>query len=178
MTDYVLLKLSALIPVYGENILNNMFAEYESAHQSSVDDFLSKNAIMMEKKGECRTYLAINPDDFNIIGFFSIGVRCLEIPDDCSLSKNMLKKLNRSEEKVAQAYLLGQLSRAEGYKGLGKILIDEALGKVREAYDIVGCRFIRIDCIDKLIGYYEDYGFHFVKKNSSKDLNQMIMALD
>ena len=30
---------------------------------------------------------------------------------------------------------------------------------------------------DELIGYYQEYGFHFVKKNPDKDLNQMIMLL-
>lgn len=166
-----------MISDYGEELLNRMFADHESVYKSSVDDFLSKKSITMEKKGECRMYIAINTDDMKIIGFFSLGVRCLEIPDDCGLSKNLLKKMNRSEDNIAQAYLLGQLSRAEGYKGFGKTLIDEALLKVREAYDLVGCRLLRIDCMDKLIGYYEEYGFHYVKKNADKDLNQMIMVL-
>ena len=70
-----------------------------------------------------------------IMGFFAIGFRCLEVSDDCGLSKTMLKKLNRSEEDIAQAYLLGQLSRAEGYPGFGKTLIDEAINKIKEAQD-------------------------------------------
>ena len=178
MTDYVLLKLSSMITDYGEEILGRMFADYESVYKSSVDDFLSKNSIPMEKRGECRTYIAINPNDSKIIGFFSIGVRCLQIPDGCGLSKTMLRKLNRSEDNVAQAYLLGQLSRAEGYKGFGRILIDEALKKIKEAYEIVGCRLVRIDCTDRLIGYYEEHGFHYVKKNADKDLKQMLMIID
>ena len=66
VTDYVLLKLSSMISEYGEEILSRMFADYESVHKSSVDDFLSKNSITMEKRGECRTYMAINPNDFPI----------------------------------------------------------------------------------------------------------------
>ena len=92
MTDYVLLKLSLMISDYGEEILGRMFADYESVYKSSVDDFLSKNFIPMEKRGECRTYIAINPNDSKIIGFFSIGVRCLQIPDGCGLSRTGAKQ--------------------------------------------------------------------------------------
>ena len=42
---------------------------------------------------------------------------------------------------------------------------------------IVGYRGVRLDCADELAGYYREYGFHFVKKNIDKDLNQMIMLL-
>lgn len=132
---------------------------------------------MMDKKSECRTYIAYDADTFAILGFFSLGFRCLEIPDDCGLSNTMLKKLNRSDDGVAQAYLLGQLSRAKGCKGFGKVLIDEALSRIKEAQEIVGCRVVRLDCADELVGYYREYGFHFVKKNIDKDLNQTIMLL-
>jgi len=166
-----------MIEVFGEELLNRMFAAYESVYNSTVDDFLTRSSIAMEKRGECRTYLAIDLDDNGIIGFFSIGVRCVEVPDDCGLSKSMLRKMNRSKDDIAQAYLLGQLSRVEGHKGLGRILMDEALLKVREAYGLVGCRLVRIDCKDELVGYYEGHGFHFVRRNEAKDLNQMIMIL-
>ena len=131
----------------------------------------------MEKKCECRTYITYDVETLEIMGFFSLGIRCLEVPDECGLSNSLLKKINRSEEGVAPAYLLGQLSRAEGFKGFGKILIDEALNRIRAAQEIVGCRVIRLDCADELIGYYQEYGFHFVKKNPDKDLNQMIMLI-
>ena len=91
--------------------------------------------------------------------------------------KAVAKKLNRSEDNIAQAYLLGQLSSVEGYPGFGKTLIDEAISKIKEAQGIVGCRVIRIDCTDELIGYYQEYGFYYVKKNLNKNLNQMIMFL-
>lgn len=119
----------------------------------------------MEKKNECRTYIAYDVETSDIMGFFSLGFRCLDIPDDCGLSNTMLKKLNRSDEGVAQAYLLGQLSRAKRYKGFGKTLIDEALFRIKVAQDIVGCRVVRLDCVDELVGYYQEYGFHYVKSS-------------
>ena len=55
-----------------------------------------------------------------------------------------------------------------------EFLMDEALTRIREANAIIGCRAVRLDCTDELIGYYREYGFHFVKKNPDKDLNQIM----
>ncbi len=173
--SYKIVRLSSLLSSYGEDEVLARLSSFEPACESSNDSFLTDNAIPMEKRSECRTYIAYDSDTQAIMGFFSIGFRCLEVPDVCGLSKTMLRKLNRSYEGVAQAYLLGQLSRAKGFKGFGKTLIDEAMSRIRAAQDIVGCRVVRLDCADGLVGYYEEYGFHFVKKNADKDLNQMVM---
>lgn len=166
LTEYVLIRLSKMIEECGESTVLRIFLDYRPVNQSSVDDFLTKSDITMEKKGECKTYLAMNPSNLKILGFFSVGIKCLAIPDNCGLSNNYLKKLNRTEDQVAQAYLLGQLSRSEGYKGFGKVLIAEAMSKIEEAFGIVGCRLVRLDCSDVLVGYYEKRGFHFVQKKT------------
>lgn len=177
MNDYELVRLSSLLSRFDESSVQRILGSFEPVTESSVDSFLTKNSIAMEKRSECRTYIAFKTGSWEIMGFFSIGFRCLDVPDDCGLSSTLLKKLNRSDEGVAQAYLLGQLSRAKEFKGFGKILIDEALARIKAAQEIVGCRTVRLDCADDLIGYYQEYGFHFVKKNPDKDLNQMIMLI-
>jgi len=161
----------------GEEDVSRLFSGYRPAKDSSVDDFLASKAVMMEKKQECRTYVAVDVEQGRMLGFFTLAMRCLEIPDECGLSNSMMRKLNRSEEKVSQAYLLGQLSRSEDVKGFGRVLIDEALARIREANAIIGCRLVRLDCTDELVPYYEGIGFHPVKKNRAGTLNQMVMLL-
>ncbi len=173
----MIFNLSSLLDDLGEDSVTTLFSGYRAAMDSSVDEFLMDRAVMMEKKQECRTYIAVDIEQGSMLGFFALAMRCLEIPDECGLSNSMLKKLNRSEGNVAQAFLLGQLSRSESMKGFGMTLMDEALTRIREANAIIGCRVVRLDCADELIGYYQEYGFHFVKKNPDKDLNQMIMLL-
>ena len=175
--NYDLIRLSFLLSRFGEEAVAKKLETFVPPFKSANDSFLAKMSIVMEKRSECRTYIAFDSETSEIMGFFAIGFRCLEVSDDCGLSKSMLKKLNRSEDNIAQAYLLGQLSRAEGYPGFGKTLINEAISKIREAQEIVGCRVVRIDCTDELIGYYQEYGFYYVKKNLRKNLNQMIMLL-
>lgn len=80
---------------------------------------------MMEKKRECRTYIAVDIEHGSMLGFFALAMKCLDIPDECGLSNSMLRKLNRSESNVAQAFLLGQFSKSESMKGFGTTLMDE-----------------------------------------------------
>ena len=69
-----------------------LFSGYRAAKDSSVDEFLMDRAVMMEKKQECRTYIAVDIECGSMLGFFTLATRCLEIPDECGLSNSMLRK--------------------------------------------------------------------------------------
>ena len=82
------------------------------------------------------------------------------------------------ESKIAQSYLIGQLSRSKlSPKGFGSMLMADAMGLIGTANRIVGCRLVRVDCDDKLVGYYSCFGFRKLKKNGVGDLNQMAYIL-
>ncbi len=103
-------------------------------------------------------------------------MKCIAIPEENLLSRGLLRQCNiDGPSGVAQAYLLGQLVRSKASpKGFGELLIDFAMKKVKEAKSIVGCRILRIDCSDDLVGYYKGHGFRLIRKNPDKGLNQMI----
>ncbi len=74
--------------------------------------------------------------------------------------------------------IFGQLGRDDGSpKGFGKELLSESLRRLTDANRIVGCRMVRLDCTDDLIGYYEGYGFILIGKNERENLNQMVILL-
>jgi len=50
----------------------------------------------------------------------------------------------------------------------------ELLGEVNSR---VGCRVVRLDCRDALIGYYERNGFMKVGRNDERNLNQMVRII-
>lgn len=39
------------------------------------------------------------------MGFFSIGFRCLDVPDDCGLSNTLLKRLDRAMDNARNSWL-------------------------------------------------------------------------
>ena len=103
-------------------------------------------------------------------------MKCIRIPSENLLSSSVLRQCNIDESTgVAQAYLLGQLARSiDSPKGFGKNLIDYAIGRLREAKEIVGCRMARLDCSDDLIDYYKDNGFKPIRSNDGGNLTQMM----
>lgn len=133
---------------------------------------------MMELKDLSRTHLVMS-GDAQIVGFFTLGMKCTRIPEKNCLSNSILKRMNiESATGVAQAYLLGQLCRSkDSQPGFGKELIDYALELVSICRGIVGCRVIRLDCSDDMVGYYEKYGFKVIGKYPGGSLNQMMTLL-
>ncbi|MBQ8644560.1 MAG: hypothetical protein IJ469_07885 [Candidatus Methanomethylophilaceae archaeon] len=114
-----------------------------------------------------------------IIGYFTIGIKCLQVPDNAPITNSMKKKMNiDGRSKVAQSYLIGQLGRDDDSpKGYGGRLLTEAFHRLHGANTIVGCRMVRVDCSDDLIPYYNRHGFHFILKNEDMNLNQMIASI-
>jgi len=178
--DFNLMPLGQVIRSYDEDYVKNMLQSYHDCIGSDQERFLKENSIVMEKKDMCRTYLAIDKDDVtSILGYVSIGLRCLSVPDETSLSKSFSKRMNIDPDtKVAQSYLIGQLSRSkDAPPGLGRSILTDALNLFFSAKKIVGCRLVRVDCSDDLREYYRDMGFNWVMRNKGKDLNQMVYIL-
>ena len=163
---------------YGEDKMDAILEDYHDCIGSDQESFLKEKAIMMEKKNMCRTYLSIN-DKKSILGYFSIGLRCMKVPISENDKKDFNKKMNIDpESRVAQSYLIGQLSRSiDAPKGFGAKLMNDAIERLTMANKIVGCRLVRVDCDDRLVDYYSKYGFRAIKKNDDGDLNQMAYIL-
>ncbi len=153
-----------------------------SAHDEEnpeVSTYLRENAIPMEKRDLSRTYICFTTGNV-ALGFVTLGIKCMAIPKDNLLSNSTLKRMNiESETQVAQAFLLGQLSRSEASApGQGREFMAFALEMLGKAKAIVGCRMVRLDCKDGLVSYYERLGFNLVGNSKTKGLNQMIRFIE
>ena len=176
---YVFLSLSSLIARYGCEKVQNSLNDFIPCLNDETVQFISNKAIAMELRDLSRTYLAVSKTDEAILGFVTIGLKCMRVPEENMLSNSVLKQMNIEESTgVSQAYLLGQLARSKGSpEGFGDKLIDYALKLFCKAKTIVGCRMVRLDCSDNLIQYYERHGFKLISKNHDKDLNQMMILI-
>lgn len=175
--EYTIIALRRIISNDTGN-LQNLLDTYHDCAGSDQESFLKEKAVMMEKKNMCRTYLAID-NNGKIMGYFSIGLRCMKVPISDNDRMDFNKKMNIDpESRVAQSYLIGQLSRSKyAPKGFGAKLINDAIERITMANEIVGCRLVRVDCVDRLVSYYSKYGFRAIKKNDDEDLNQMAYIL-
>ncbi len=137
------------------------------------------NAIPYNKHHNARTYLIVD-NSFLICGYVTLAMACMEIPEGISTSlRRKMQGYGRYSATSVPCFLIGQLAREEGTPErelrLGDIL-GIALRIIKEAQDLVGGRFILVDCIDKLVSLYEKHGFRKVCKTG--ELNQMIMFID
>ena len=176
--DYRLASLRQLLSIYSEDEINQVFSRFRCSRDPDLEEFLHQRAISYEKRDLARVYLALTPDN-EIVGYFSLSMRCGIVPKDSRISRSMYKHLNvQSETDVAQMYLIGQLGRADGSeKGFGKQLMADAMGLIREANAIIGCPVVRIDCKPELMEYYTGYGFQSVRMNESGTLMMMVCLL-
>ena len=174
--NYNIYPLSRLLNDFGDVAVQRMLDTFSCSKDPDRESYIREKAIIMEKKAMSRTYLAVL-DDVEIVGYFSVGMKCMGIPDDVSISNTLRKKLNiNNESHIAQMYLIGQLARSDdSVPGTGAELLDDAFDTIHKAFTAVGCRAVRVDCSDDLVSYYTRHGFTFI--NSSDGLNRMVALL-
>ncbi len=171
-----MVALSTLLEKYGEEWTQTVLSAYQPIYESATESYLHEKAIEMEKRDASRTYVALSDSRLEVLGYFTLSIKCMRMPIDNLLSGKTLKKMNIEKDSlVAQSYLLGQLSRsADAPKGLGATMLDLAFDIFKEAKLRVGCRVVRLDCHDELLGYYKTHGFKLIKRNNENTLNQMM----
>ena len=181
MRAYKTASLRMLMESMDESELQSYLDTFSCSHDSDREDFLHNKAMIFEKKNMARTYLAIM--DERIAGYYTLSIRCLQVPEDRNISKSLSNKMNIDpDNNVAQSYLLGQLGRADySYKGMGADLLEDALEIIKQANELVGCRVVRVDCLDEFIPYYEQHGFRYLcvtdPTEDKPPINQMVQII-
>ncbi|MDR1690416.1 MAG: hypothetical protein LBR42_01055 [Candidatus Methanoplasma sp.] len=154
---------------------------FKCSADTDTEIFLKKKALNHESNDISRTYLILDGDagNFAVKGYFTLAVKCLMIDDRADKAHEIYDQMNINKG-VAQAYLLGQLSKADGTeKGLGKKMIDIALETFIEGNKMFGCRTVRLDCKNepKLLKYYESCGFTPIGMSRDGTMHQMVAII-
>lgn len=154
----------------------------EEASAQDVMRFLSEDAVDMERKGTTRTYLILNDESWaegevRIDGYFSIALKVLFFSKD--IDAGLLEETFGNPKQVnCPACLIGQLARSEtAEKGSGREYLKFALQYIAEASDIVGGRFVYLDCVPEKQRYYEKEGFRFLQNKHKSGLVQMYRVI-
>ena len=177
-TSFHFMPLSYFLSSHGEDVTQRMLDSFEPYIKSSTDDFLKRNAIAMEKRDLSRTFLALS-DDMRLLGFVTLGMKCMRVPAENLLSNKCLRLMNiESRTGVAQAYLLGQIARSkDSPKGMGSELLEYATSKLRACKSSIGCNLVRLDCEDSMVPYYMQHNFRLFREDGEDGMNQMVAFL-
>jgi len=163
-----------------EKDLQSLLTSFRFSAEPAAEDFLRRIAIRHEKNGISRTYLYLGRDDSGshiVRGFFTLAVKCLSLNERHSIPEGVFEQMN-VDRGVAQAFLLGQLAKADGAeKGFGREMVELAFDLFYKGNGIFGCRVVRLDSKDRLLNYYRSFGFEPIGKNHNGTLNQMVAII-
>ncbi len=146
-----------------------------------VISFLRESAIPFEKEGTTRTYLILNDAEWDegrvqIDGYFSIAIKNIYFNNtEADILQNIF---GNPTQKNYPAFLIGQLARgALAPKGAGAAYLDIALSYISTVSNIIGGKFVYLDCVPARQSYYEAHGFSFLQNKHKSNLIQMYRIL-
>lgn len=155
----------------GEETLVQLLSEFSCPLNPDVERFLKEQAIDFAKKHQAVTYLVLSLEDAELLGYFSITIKPLVVKSE-PFSNTVKRKLARFSEidKNEQtynlaAYLIAQLGKNFNDRVKGRITGQELLeAAIRQTqllqYQAGGMvAFVEADNKDKLLSFYENYGF-------------------
>lgn len=180
-------KIINLIDIYnniGEAKTKKILKDYKCELNSDVEYFLKEKSIEFSKQDISRTYIVMSQYKKKdvLVGYFSIATKATIIKKFI-LSNSKRKSLMRyaKYDNEIKGYnialpLIGQLGKNynNGYNKLitGDVLLKLACNKVKESQNLIGGRYVFLECEDteKLKDFYESNGFEcFGKRNLEKD---------
>ena len=181
---YKIINLKDIYNNLGEDRTKEILHDYKCELNKDVEYFLREKAIEFSKQDISRTYIVMSQykDRDVIVGYFAITNKVTSIKR-VKLSETKRKRLLKFAvyDKESKCYsialpLIGQLGKNyyNGYNSLisGDILLKLACDKIKEAQELLGERFVFLECEDKnkLEEFYSNNGFVcFGKRNLEKD---------
>jgi len=147
---------------------------------SDLTNFIHKTARDYEKRQIARTFVLVNSDKNEVVGYFTISMKSLSTN---GMSKTSIKKIDGvSNSRVCiHSFLIGQLGISDNYTEykLGILLLDDAFTKIEMAHDLVAGRYILVDAIHnkKVIKFYTEYGFSLLTTNIEESENSSMRMI-
>ena len=142
--------------------------------------FIHFTALDFENRQIARTFILMNNDENEIVGYFTISMKSLSTN---GMSKTSIKKIDGiSNSRVCiHSFLIGQLGISDNYAHykFGTLLLDDAFLKIEEAHNLVAGRYILVDAVNhkKVINFYAAYGFVSLNTNDEEPESSSIRII-
>jgi len=182
--SYKVINLKNIYNNLGEKETKEELKKFKCELNKDVEYFLHEKAIEFSKQGIAETFIVMSQykGEDVIVGYFSTTNKAINIKK-INLSETKRKRLLRfakydSEYKTYSVALplIGQIGKNydNDYNKLitGDMLLKLACDKIKVAQDVLGGRYVYLECEDKtrLKEFYESNGFVcFGKRNLERD---------
>lgn len=182
--EYSVINLRNIYNTIGEKETEKLMSGFSCNLNPDIENFLKTKSIEFSKKSVAETFIVTTSYQEKpiIVGYFSLAYKITMIKKDILKGKMKNRLLRFSQIDKDKNYylvplpLIGQISKnfENNYDKLitGDELLRLACQKVKEAQEIIGGRFVFLECADnpKLKQFYEDNGFvYFGERELDRD---------
>ena len=188
-------RIDKFAKTVGEAVLSSTLSSFAVPLNSEVEDFIRKKALQATKLKSSISYLVIDEDLADIVGYFTLLVKPFTIQAASLSSKNRRLIARFAEENTeagdytASVYLIAQIGKNyaidEPLQISGGDLLNMALDKLRAAQDLVGGKLVLVEREAdraKLLEFYNANGFKSwngrYDKKDQVQYDQMIRVLE
>lgn len=188
-------RIDKFAKMVGEAVLSSTLSSFAVPLNSEVEDFIRKKALQATKLKSSISYLVIDEDLADVVGYFTLLVKPFTIQAASLSSKNRRLIARFAEENTeagdytASVYLIAQIGKnyaiEEPLQISGGDLLNMALDKLRAAQDLVGGKLVLVEREAdraKLLEFYNANGFKSwngrYDKKDQVQYDQMIRVLE
>ena len=188
-------RIDKFAKTVGEAVLSSTLSSFAVPLNSEVEDFIRKKALQATKLKSSISYLVIDEDLADVVGYFTLLVKPFTIQAASLSSKNRRLIARFAEENTeagdytASVYLIAQIGKnyaiEEPLQISGGDLLNMALHKLRAAQDLVGGKLVLVEREAnraKLLEFYNANGFKSwngrYDKKDQVQYDQMIRVLE
>ena len=132
----------------------------------SLDNYIRKQASQELKKKVSTVFVLIDSPNVDIIAYYTLSAYTVDVS---SLNESFAKTVPRYP--LLPATLLGRLAVSQAYqgKGIGELILVDALQRVLEATTQIASLAVVIEAIDEnAVSFYQRYGFRQFKQHPLK----------
>ena len=195
MRNLTVWRIDKLAKKVGDRVLSSTLAQFSIPLNKEVEDFIRNKALQATKLKSSITYVLVDEDIVEVIGYFTLLVKPFTIPASClsSTNRRLISRFSEVNEETgnytASVFLLAQIGKnytiQRQYQVSGRDLLEVALDKLRAAQDLIGGKLVLIERETermKLHDFYKANGFKSwnsrYDKNDNVQNDQMIRVIE
>lgn len=188
-------RIDKFAETVGEAVLSSTLSSFAVPLNSEVEDFIRNKALQATKLKSSISYLVIDEDLADVVGYFTLLVKPFTIQAASLSSKNRRLIARFAEENTeagdytASVFLIAQIGKnyaiEEPLQISGGDLLNMALDKLRAVQDLVGGKLVLVEREAdraKLLEFYNANGFKSwngrYDKKDQVQYDQMIRVLE
>ncbi len=159
MNNYTVMNILDLLESVGTDEVLKGISDFSCPKNQEIENFLHKNAIEFARRKLSITYLLLDNSDGEIVGYFTLAHKAIEIKND-NISNTVRRKLSShakldadTNSYTASAFLLAQIGKNygidNGHRITGKELMGFANDVLTDIQHRIGGGIIYLDSEDK-----------------------------